>query len=526
MIRRLLAATALVAGLSSSVRAEALAPEPAPAGTREGADTLRAALAAYVTQAPFEKGLLRVEPDPAGQRITLDVAPFARTQLGMPIEASPLSVVVSPRPDGDWNVFSGDPIRVRVETTVGDRATTFAYTQGEQAFKGIFAPGLLAYRAAEGLARDTAQIQDDPSADAHTTVALSRLSMSARPGTAGGVDIDLRQTMTGYAQTIAIRPPPPTGDGTPETPSESALAASLLQGFRFAVDELETRAAVKGGRTVEIADLYTLLLAHADALESDPRALFAGPFGAAFREALLKLVPLWSTVDVAVVAREASLHSPFGTLRAAQARQVTHLTGLAEDAGIETDVAVEGVSVEGAALPPWVAGLLPLKAAFGVSVSGFDLGTIADLAIRNADFTAAEPLSDEVKARITETFDPSRLRIALKPSTLRAGDLALDLSGAVTFENLAPAGTLSARAAGLDETIAALREAARQQPDLHQVVGVIQLAQGLGRKTDDGRWEWVVEAAADGSVSVNGMRVKDPEATPGVEGEPAAGAPG
>ncbi len=136
MIRRLLTATALVAGLALPAQAEDPAPEPAPAGTDDEAAALRTAFAAYLTQMPFDMGLLRIEPDPAGQRLTIDPVPVLRDFVKGEAEAAPLSVLVSRRTDGDWNVFTRDPIdlrfETRIETETDETTATFAYDRAER----------------------------------------------------------------------------------------------------------------------------------------------------------------------------------------------------------------------------------------------------------------------------------------------------------------------------------------------------------------------------------------------------------
>ncbi|WP_062111775.1 hypothetical protein [Aureimonas sp. AU40] len=523
MVRRPLATTALVALLALPVYAEPLSPEPASAGTSEEAAALRASLAEYVTQVPFEKGILSVEPDPAGQRVTLNGAPFLKDYFGLEAKVAPLSFLVSPRADGDWNVFTNDPIRVTFDTKVGEQVHAFEYSQGEQVFKGVFAPNLFAYRAVEGFVRDTVNIQNEAATDSSTTIAGTKLSMSAGPGEAGGVDLDFQQTLTDYAQTVGVKAPPPVEGETPEARSQRELAASLFMSFGLKAGEVESTASVKGARNVEGRDLYTLLLAYTEALEADHRKALAGPLGEDLRAALQKTMPFWTSLDVAVTAREASFQSMLGTLRFGEASQATRLTGLAEDARLETDISFDGFSVDGAVVPTWAARFVPKAAQLGVVVSGVDLKAPADLAIRHIDFTADEPFSEEVKAEIVEALDPARIKVTLKPSVIRATDLDLHLSGEMGFVDEKPTGTLTARAVGLDQTIASLQRAAEREPDLLQVVGMAQMAQGLGRKTTNGDWEWVVHVAADGSVSVNGALVKapDPETLPETETGPA-----
>ncbi len=422
---------------------------------------------------------------------------------------------------------------MKFDATIGEQAQSFEYSQGEQVFKGVYAPDLFAYRSAEGVARDTLSVQSDPLTDTTTSIAVNKLSMTAKPGAEGGVDIAVRQTLTDVGQSVGVKPLPPTEGESQEEAESRALLHSMLSSVGLKASEVDTVASAAGLRNVEAVELYRLVLKNADAIAADHKAALAGPFGEELRAALMKILPIWSAFDVAWTARDASFQSSFATLRVAETKQSTRMTGLARDARLDSDISFEGFSLEGPFLQPWAARFIPKTGEFGVSISGIDLATPADLALRKVDFTADEPFSEEAKAEILENFAPDNITITLKPSVLRATDLDLNLSGELHFVDEKPEGTLTARASGLERTIESLQRAAEKEPDLFQVVGMVQMAQGFGRKTDAGEWEWVVEAAADGSVSVNGNMLKgpDPEVDPealsdenmGVDVEPDAG---
>ncbi|RVA09597.1 hypothetical protein EN932_22165, partial [Mesorhizobium sp. M7A.F.Ca.US.002.01.1.1] len=53
-----------------------------------------------------------------------------------------------------------------------------------------------------------------------------------------------------------------------------------------------------------------------------------------------------------------------------------------------------------------------------------------------------------------------------------------------------------------------LQEAAKSEPEVAQYVPVALMAKGFGKTLPDGRLEWIVNAKADGSVTVNGVMLK------------------
>lgn len=545
MIRRFFASTALVVGLSLPCQAQELAPEPAPAGTVEGATSLREAISAYLTQVPFDQGFLRIEPDPAGQRITLAPAAILTEIVGSSVHFAPFSLIVSERPDGTWNVFSRDRIDVSAKATVEGQEQTFEYGQASQVMKGIYAPALAAFTQGTGAAERIVSQQSDPLSRTRTTIAKATVDLTGQAGSNGGVDIDFHQTYRDYEQTTTIQLPAspepeadsvPEAEGAPETGdapgTDNVAAANPPQpGFEIAVlaDEIDTRGVVKDGRTVAVRDLYALILDHATELETDAQATFAGPFGAELKTALGKVLPVWGSLTGEATARNVKLTSLYGAMGFAEGRQTLRFTGVEDNAGFDMDMTVKGLEASSPLLPPWSASLLPQEMEIGLTLSGADLKTPAEMALADVDFTQDPPLSPESQARIGAAFDPSRIALTLKPSRIRSADLDLSASGDVSFRDGAPAANVTLETVGLDKVIATLQEAGKSEPELNQTVGMLQFAKGFGRPKGEDRMEWIVAALADGSVTVNGTMVKgpdpieDPDATPEDGGEDATG---
>ncbi|WP_182086463.1 hypothetical protein [Aureimonas sp. ME7] len=525
MIRPVFAAAlfASVSSLPALAQTFDQKPEPAAAGTSESVAKVRDALIGYVTAIPFDRGVLRVEPDPAGQRITIDPAAVLTEFVGTPVRFAPFSYVVSERADGTWNVFSDDRLDISASPELNGVRQSFVYTLDRQMFKGVFSPEIAAFLSAEAGAEGMVNEQSDPFSRSVTNVRTTKMTLTGAPSAEGGADLGFRQTYEGYKQTTTITVPTdeghgPDGEATPgeeaapngeTTPGEAAVPFSF--GFEASADAVEAEGSIRNGRTVAVADLYALVLRHADDLEKDAKATLAGPFGTELKTALQAVLPVWSELGGSASARKMAITSLYGGLEIGEARQALRFSGVQNDASFDIDFGLNAIAVQSPFVPSWAVSLLPREMALGLAVSGVDLKTPADLALAEVDFAKDPPLSEETQARVSAAFDPSKIRTKLKPSRIRADDFDIAFSGDFAFADEQPSAEIAVDVGGLDTAIATLQKAAAEQPELYQAVGTLQFVKGIGRPRADGRLEWLVAAAADGSVSVNGTVLKGPD---------------
>jgi hypothetical protein len=99
-------------------------------------------------------------------------------------------------------------------------------------------------------------------------------------------------------------------------------------------------------------------------------------------------------------------------------------------------------------------------------------------------------------------------KVVLGHSTVRNKDTEIALEGEMTFPGEKPEGNVTVDVTGFDKMIEGLQEAAKSEPEVAQYVPVALMAKGFGKTLPDGRLEWVVNAKADGSVTVNGVMLK------------------
>ncbi|WP_102960348.1 hypothetical protein [Mangrovicella endophytica] len=478
------------------------APEPAVAGTAEGALQLRDALASYLTSTPFEQKLLRIEPDPAGHRITLDPAAALSALAGSPVKFAPLSFIVSERADGSWNVFTKDPIDVAASGVIEGQTQSFSYKQGSQAFKGVYSPALAAFLSASSRSEKTETQSHDALSGSIATIRATTVEMTAKAGANGGTDINARQTYEGVKQTTTVT-----------IPQEDTGTDPTSFGFEASAGFIDTTLTARDARTAAMRDFYLMVMRYLPQLQADATLPASGPLMAQFKDGLGDLLPLWSTLEGNILARDVGITSLYGGLKFAEARQVVRFTGVDRNASFDLDFALNGIRIDSALVPAWSATLLPDVIEIGYTVSGVDLLTPAEIALREIDFAKEPPLSEAAQARISAAFQPERIRNRLKPSRIVSKDFDVALSGDFSFTEAKPHASIKVDMAGLDKTVATLQSAAAANPDLYQAITMLQFVKGMGRPTDGGRIEWLVDVAADGSVSVNGTTVKGPDET-------------
>ncbi|GGE18800.1 hypothetical protein GCM10011390_42480 [Aureimonas endophytica] len=498
MIRRL---TLALLVSTAPAMAQAPSPEPAPAGTDEGARGLVQSLLPYFGQAAFDKGVVKVAPDPAGYRITLDpqgvVAALASKSPGN-IRIAPYSLVVSPRADGNWNTFSDAAISFSGTVEAPEGSQTIRYELGPQVFKGVFSPPLAALLSGTGSVERTEMSSADKNGG-KVEMRLGRIDLSATgaPNAKGGADIGVKQTGRDFAETVSV---PQAGDGAVSGISFDVKAATLAS-------DLSAVAA----RTRPILDLYAFMLAHPEFLEGKPGDARLSAGQEEFKTKLRALLPLWDDLRSTSELGGIAVTSPFGTAKAARFAGTMTASGIARSGSFTYALGIDGLELASPAIPAWTAALLPRDIALRFKVDNLDLETPAGIALADLDLTRAEPLSTEAKARITEAFDTNPPRFLLEESRIRSRDLDLLLSGSVAIAAGKPSASLRIEAAGLEKTIESLKQTAGDAPEVNQLIGGLSMAKGFGKTLADGRVQWIVDAASDGSVKINGFEIKGPD---------------
>lgn len=503
MSRRILASVLLPVFLWVPAHAQESAAPPATAQAAPDASAdvarLREMLAAFVTDAPFEQGILRIESDPAGQRITLDPAPILTKWFETAVRFAPVSIVVRERQDGNWDVSSNALLDFSASFEIGGETQRFEYREDSQRFEGVFSPELATFLSGEGRSEGITNETHEPTGSSVSRIGSATTTVNAVPGATGGADIEFRQVFEAYSQTSAVT-----------IPLEEGAAEPTSFGFEVTAGAVESTGIMIDARTAAIRDLYALALRGVPALKADAQAALAGPFGTELKTAIQALLPLWQSLEGSAVARDLAVTTAFGNFKLGEARQTMRVTGVDTDAALDIDMSFAGLQVESAMVPEWAVPLLPGEIAMGFGVSGLDLATPAALALEELDFTQDPPLSQEAQARVAATFDPAGIETRLKPGFIRSDEYDITFSGDFTFADNEPQAVFTVEASGIDAVIERMRVGAASDPSLNEAIGILQFAKGMARPGENGRSIWTILAAPDGSVSVNDLVVQGP----------------
>lgn len=503
----LLLATTLALGSSAAFGQDAAAPAAKPApGTEAGAKALAADLAAYVSRAALDRGIVTVTPYPAGYRIALDVKPLVDTFAGAEgtFQVAPYSLVASPLGDGAWSVGGSDPIAVKVDVTVGGARQTVDYAIGPGSFSGVFSPELGTMLSAMARYKGGTVTSSEAGTTVKASFGAMAYDMSARKAGPGTVDFTSTQTIADFMETV-------TAAFNPETPGETFPVT-------FDAADIKVSSSGAGLESRAIMDLWAFAIAHADkaGLAADETRL---------KTLLTDALPLWSTIDGAYGAGRLKVDSSFGTLTATNLSQRVAGDGIKTSGRYTYSLGFSDLKTVSPMVPAWAAGLMPEDVNLTITASNVDLDTPARILIDDLDVTRPDkPFSDEAGRKVLAGFTARPPRVVLEPSHIRTADLDMEMKGEIGFKGGSPDLTFTMDVAGLDKTIKTLQDAGAADQMALQVAGGLSMAKGFGKALGDGRTEWVLSVAADGSVSVNGSQLSGP--TEPATTEPDATEPG
>ncbi|KAB0680123.1 DUF2125 domain-containing protein [Aureimonas leprariae] len=482
-------------------QAPASGPEPAAAGTPEGAKAVVDGLVPYLGRAAFDTGIVKVEPDPAGYRLAIDAQPAIDKvkPAGTEFRISPYSIVISRRDDGNWNYYTDSKLDMAMKVTVAGRTQETTYDIGPQRFKGVFSPEVASLLSGSGTVEGLTMRSLQDTGDVSATMGPMSFDITGTPVAAGMLDFAMKQTGSGFTESVALKEEPGMPPG----------------GIRFDVKSgtLDATTSAKALRSRAIADLYSFFISHPEyftAPGTPDQPKLAGS-QADLKGKLRAALPLWDKLHSGYTLAGISVDSQYA--KATMDRLTVSLStdGVAKAGTLRYAFGFDGLGVTSAAIPAWAATLMPKSMALNMRVDNLDLQTPAEIALADLDVGRPEPLSADAQTRIGVSFTDNPPRFVLEPSSLKAADLQLDMAGSFAASNGKPAATVDITATGFDTAIATLQTAAQTQPEINQVIGGLSMAKGFGKQLPDGRIQWVVDAASDGSVKVNGFQVKGPE---------------
>lgn len=473
------------------------APAPAQTVDEAGAARIEQALSRYVGRTAFERGMLDVAVDGDAYRLTVDFDPIAAMvpeTAALSLDVDPWSVRLKPNADGTFAV-SGDmapngSISFRTPQTEISPSlrSQLEWTVEESESSGIFDPGLATFASAAGSFRGLKAVSSDDNQRADIAAGSGAFEMTAVKAPAGGVDYTSSQTMLDFSETIEVR----AGPAGPQLP------------FTLSSPKVTVVSDATGFRSWPILDLVAFAIAHADeqALAADQAEL---------KRLILAALPLWDRIAVGYAISDLGVDTSIGRFGFASVDFAARIDGISRSGSVDYGIDLAGLSLPDGLVPAWSAPLIPTDVSLNVGVRNVDADAPVRRLVEAFDLERDPPVPDAVGQEILDWFLSDPPVFVLERTVVRNGDIEIAVTGEMPFTLGKPSVKATIEMAGFETAASALQAAAAVDPEAQQVFPFVLAAQGLARKLEDGRLQWNVGVNGDGSVVVNGARLKGPD---------------
>jgi len=356
-------------------------------------------------------------------------------------------------------------------------------------FSGIYDPALATFRSMSGSLGGMTMASKDAVQDLDASIGPGTFALTGGPSGGGGVDFTLSEAFTSFAENVRVADP---SSGTNLPFSVKAATVSL-------------DAKGQGYRTRELLDLLAFAVANADKAKITANQ-------AELKKLLLAALPVWNRITGSYRFGDFTTETPFGSFGAKTIGLEFGMDGAVSNGTITYRSGAQGLTVPEQLVPAWSRPLLPTEFDLNVSGVGFDLDAMARKLIDALDLTREPPVPEEVTAAIGEEFMAKPPKLVISRSTVKGGDTEVAAEGEVTFAGGKPEANVAFEVAGYDSVIETVKQAANDQPEFGQYLAFALAAKGFAKTLPEGRLRWEFLVKADGSVNVNGVQLKGPDA--------------
>lgn len=471
----------------------------------QGAVQLSENLSHYVGKQAIDKGVLKVSVEGGAYKIVFDFKALAGAlpdQKLLKFDFAPYALLVKPRSDGSWDVSMDFSQSASFEFNgpEGLQSTQFSIKDGKGS--GVYDPNLAAFTSATSSMAGMTMTSKDAKQHVEVSAGAGTATIAATKSATGGVDFTTSQKISSFVEAINFDDP------------ESGLKFPVT----VRSPELSVEASGKGVRTKPLLDLLAFAVAN-----EDETALKANQ--AQLKSLLLAALPLWERIDGTYGFKDFKVESPVGNFGAVQLSTAFGTDGVAQNGRITYGIKTSGLTVPQQLLPSWSVALLPTDIDLNFGGANIDLDSMAKKAIEAFDLNQDPPLPADFGDKLTADFMAKTPKVVIGHSSVKNKDMEIALEGEMTFPGEKPDANLTVDVAGFDKIVESLQTAAKSEPEVAQYVPVALMVKGFGKTLPDGRMEWVVNAKADGSVTVNGVMLKpaDPAVDHSVDEDDSSG---
>jgi hypothetical protein len=455
--------------------------------SEEGAKALADELAVYLGRGAIVDGILKVAPAGDAYEVTIDLqkaadglkAPGAEVDL----KVEPFRFKAAPAASGTWAVTSDSfpSISVRQKKPAGEETVDIAVPGYK--FEGVYDPKLAAFTSGTLTSSGMNFISRSPEGDVVAQYGETRGTMTAQAAANGGVTARFQQKSASLVETIGMKG---------ETPMN----------IKFTTGEIAMDASVEGARGQSMLQIVSFF-----AQNPEVQKIVAGQDD--LRARLKAALPLWESTGGRVTAREIAVESPLGAFKLAEFGETITMSGLRKEGSYDIRISMKGFEAPPGIVPAWTTTILPKDLDIAANLSGFDLEAASRLLVDTFDLAKPEPWTKEDQAKLWTLFSEGSLKVTLPPSSLSSPTLTLSFEGEATVMPQPLVARAKVTADGLDATLADLQGSSDPDPNRMQALMVLGTAKGLA-KADGGKAVWEIEAAKDGSISVNGQQMQPP----------------
>lgn len=458
----------------------------------EGAKQLSENLSRYVGSQAIDSGFLKVSVEGDAYKLAVDFKPVVdllATQHSFKFDFSPYAFLVKPSSDGTWDVSAdiSPSGSFEFKGPEGPQSMQFSVEGGK--FAGVYDPELAIFASATSSMAGMTMNSRDAMQAAEVSTGAGTATMNATKAANGGVDFTMTQTIADFAEALDFDDP------------KSGMKLPLT----IKSPELSVNATGKGVRTKPFLDLLAFAVAN-----EDEARLKANK--AELKSLLRAALPLWERIDGTYGFKDLTVESPAGPFGGAELGISFGSDGIAQNAAFNYTIKAAGLTVPRNVLPAWSTALLPTDIDLSFGGANMDLDSLARKAIEAFDLDQDPPLPAGFGDTLTADFMAKGPKVVIGHSTVKNADIEIAMEGDMTFPGMKPEANLTIDIAGFDKIVESLQTAAKSEPEAAQYFPVVLAAKGFGKTLPDGRLEWVINAKADGSVTVNGAMLKPADA--------------
>ncbi len=475
-------AVLLLSGTAFSAMAAA-----APA-TDDGARAIEKSFATYLGKAAVEQKVISVKPQGDSYQISLDLEKATANfkAPGFELKMPSWTMLATEQADGNWVVKSEafPNLSFKIPNPDGGFEESIKYENYK--FDGIFNPKLMAWMTGKA-SHDSVSAVLGGKASGTAKFGAGQFDMSGTDAGNGAVSGKVRQTMKDMVESMQV---PSSGkDGAPAGKSDLTIKMSELSGDTD-IDSAKNKA---------ILDLWAAFLAN-----PTKEALVKNQ--ADIKAKLTAAMPLWNNVKGSALVKDISVVTPMGSFGVKTFGETIGLSGMVEHGSFQFGMNFTDLTLPAGLVPAANAPLVPTSMDLDIKITAEGLDRMAKTMIDEADFSTEKVLPESATMELMGMAMTANPKITIAPSHIVAPSMNLTIAGEVATNGLNPVGKITIDAIGLDKTIAALKEAGKNDPEAQKMVAGLSVARGMAKPGPNGASSFVVEINGR-TVSVNGMAI-------------------